>query len=490
VEISAPKKVLFTASEIAPLAKTGGLADVAAALPGHLRRLGWDVRPMMPLYSLVDREAHGCAPLDIPQPFAVPMGGRSYDVSLWTARLPGGPEAYLVECPELYDRPAIYTDEADEPHRFALLSAAAIEACRRLDWAPDIFHCNDWHTSLIPALLDKAVDRAGFFCDSRSILTIHNIGYQGIFSADLLEELGLSGCRSLLDLNELEEDRIGFLRTGLANADAVTTVSPTYAEEIQTDEYGMGLEDVLRERRADLTGILNGVDYDEWSPERDGWIPHHYSRSRLEGKSKNKAYLLEWLGLTGEVDAPLLGIVSRLARQKGFELCYEVLPEQLRATDLRIVVLGEGEAEYEEFFSRLARSFPGRAFHHGGYSDELAHLIEAAADIFLMPSRYEPCGLNQMFSLRYGTIPIVRKTGGLADSVEHFDPESGEGTGFVFEHFTPEGLRWALELALSTYRNPEAWGQLMNNAMTRNFSWEVQARKYIDLYTEIIRRDG
>jgi starch synthase len=483
-------KILYTASEITPLAKTGGLADVSAALPSQLRLLGWDVRPLMPLYSLVDREAHGCAPLDIAQPFPVPMGGTSYEVSIWTARLPGGLDVYLLDCPELFDRSTIYTDAEDEPHRFALLSAAAIEACRRLGWAPDIFHCNDWHTALIPPLVETSPDREGFFHDSRTVLTVHNIGYQGIFSADLLDELGLSGCEQLLDANEMEEGRIGFLRSGLANADAITTVSPTYAREIQTDEYGMGLEDVLRERRGDLTGILNGVDYDEWSPERDGWIPHHYSRTRLSGKRKNKSYLLEWLGLAGDVDAPLLGIVSRLAGQKGFELCYGVLPGLLRSTDLRIAVLGEGEAEYEEFFADLAQSFPDSAFYHGGYSEELAHLIEAAADMFLMPSQYEPCGLNQMFSLRYGTIPVVRKTGGLADSVEHFDPESGEGTGFVFEHFTEEGLRWALRLALSTFRNRKAWNQLMNNAMTRNFSWEAQAKRYIELYSGLSRRDG
>ncbi len=488
--MSAQLKILYAASEIAPLAKTGGLADVSYALPSQLRLLGWDVRPLMPLYSLVDREAHGCAPLDGARPFPVPMGGRSYEVSIWTARLPGGLEVCLLDCPELFDRSTIYTDGEDEPHRFALLSAAAIEACRRLDWAPDVFHCNDWHTALIPPLLGTAADREGFFRDSRTLLTVHNIGYQGIFSSDLIEELGLSACKRLLDPDELEGGRIGFLRTGLANADAISTVSPTYAREIQTDEYGMGLQDVLRERRGDLTGILNGVDYDEWSPERDCWIPHRYSRSRLSGKRKNKAYLLERLGLAGDVNAPLLGIVSRLARQKGFKLCYRVLPELLRSTDLRIAVLGEGEAEYEEFFADLAQSFPGGAFYHGGYSDELAHLIEAAADIFLMPSMYEPCGLNQMFSLRYGTIPVVRKTGGLADSVEHFDPRSGEGTGFVFEHFTEDGLRWALRLALSTFRDRRAWEQLVNNAMSRNFSWEVQAKRYIELYSGLVRRNG
>lgn len=483
-------KILYTASEIAPLAKTGGLADVSAALPAQLRLLGVDVRPVMPLYSLVDREAHGCVPLDDARPFPIPMGGRSYEVSLWTARLPGGLDLYLLDCPEMFDRPTIYTDAKDEPHRFSLFSAAAIETCRRLGWAPDIFHCNDWHTSLIPALLDATADREGFFRGSRTVLTVHNIGYQGIFSADLLDELGLTGCESLLDPEELEEGRIGFLRTGLANADAITTVSPTYAREIQTDEYGMDLQDVLRERAGDLTGILNGVDYGEWSPERDCWIPYHYSRTRLEGKRKNKAYMLDRLRLDGDVDSPLVGVVSRLATQKGFELCYEVLPELLRSTDLRIAVLGEGEVEYEEFFTQLTQSFPGSAFYHGGYSEELAHLIEAAADIFLMPSQYEPCGLNQMFSLRYGTIPVVRKTGGLADSVEHFDPQSGEGTGFVFEHFTDDGLRWALRLALSTFRDRASWSQLMNNAMTRNFSWKVQAKSYIELYSGLSPRDG
>jgi starch synthase len=489
--MSAPLKVLYTASEVAPLAKTGGLADVAAALPRQLRLLGREVRSLMPLHSVVDRQLHRCSPLDGTKPFTIHMGGKAFEVSLWTARPPNdGPDAYLLDCPELYDRPTVYTDDADEPHRFALFSLAAIEACRHMNWAPDIFHCNDWHTSLIPPLLYTAEDREGFFRGSRTVLTVHNIGYQGIFSAVLLEELGLSGCEHLLDQEELRAGRIGFLRTGLAHADAITTVSPTYAMEIQTEEYGMGLQDVLRKRRGDLTGILNGVDYDEWSPERDGWIPHHYSRSRLSGKKLNKAYLVKKLGLEGGEDAPLIGVVSRLVRQKGFELCYAVLPELLQYTDLRIAVLGEGEAEYEEFFADLQQRFPGSAFYHGGYSEELAHLIEAAADMFLMPSLYEPCGLNQMFSLRYGTIPIVRRTGGLADSVQPFDPQTGDGTGFVFEHFTEDGLRRAVRSALSTFRDPPLWRQLMNNAMTRNFSWQVQAKRYLELYSEVSRRDS
>jgi starch synthase len=476
-------KICFAASEMAPLAKTGGLGDVAGALPAHLYRLGHDVRPFLPFHAQIDREGGEFHRVDFLQDVPLRVGWRRSSFSVWTTKLPGtGLPVYLIDCPELFHRSAIYTGELDEARRFALFSRAVIESCQRMGWSPDLFHCNDWHTALIPLLLRTVYAWDEMFHHSRTILTIHNIGYQGVFPAEEVRELGLAEWAHQLDQDDLAAGRFNFLRCGIIYADLVTTVSPTYAQEIQTEHYGMGVEDLLRARRHRLVGILNGVDYAEWSPEKDRFIPHRYSRQRPAGKRKNKRYLLEQLGLPNGDRAPLFGIVSRLVHQKGFDLCAPVLPELLATRDVRLIALGSGEARYEEFFTWLQRRFPGKVVYHRGYHEELAHLIEAGADLFLMPSRYEPCGLNQMFSLRYGTIPVVRRTGGLADSVAGYDPQTGEGTGFVFDHFTPEGLHWAVEAALGTYRDKEAWRRLVSNAMAENYSWERQAERYVELY--------
>jgi len=482
-------KICFAASEAVPYAKTGGLADVAAALPARLTELGHDVRLFLPCYRGIGPPKHDVPYVDSIRDVEVRMGPRTYE---YAVRKPPRHDSlrsvYLIECPALYDRPTIYTADADEAQRFTLLSRAVIESCQRLDWAPDVFHCNDWHTALIPFLLRTVYAWDALFRKSRSLLTIHNIGYQGDFSSDAVGALGLDPWAHLLDQDDLAAGRMNFLRTGLIYADAISTVSPTYAKEIQTEQYAMGLRDVLRARRDTLVGILNGVDYDQWSPERDPFIPFRFAVDDLEGKRKNKLHLLERLRLDPDPDAPLLGVISRLVHQKGFDLCFDVLPDVLTASDLRLVVLGSGEARVEEFFESLQRGFPARACYHRGYHDELAHVIEAGSDMLLMPSRYEPCGLNQMFGMRYGTLPIVRRTGGLADSVKPVDVSTGQGTGFVFEHFTPGALRWALDLALETWRDRPLWGRLMRNAMREDFAWEIQARPYEELYRKLLQR--
>ncbi len=484
--MSSPLSICYAASEIAPFAKTGGLGDVGGALPVVLHRLGHDVRPFLPLYASIDRTA--MQPVDFATRVAVPMGGRTYTFSLWTRPLAnGGPAAYFVDCPELYARPHIYTSDPDEPQRFGLFCRAVLESCQRMGWAPNVLHVHDWHTALLPLLLRSVYAWDRLFSDTRTLLTIHNIGYQGIAPARAIQDLGLAEWAHLLDPEDLRLGRVNLLRTGLVYADLVTTVSPTYAREIQTPEYGMGLDGLLRARSGTLVGILNGVDYEVWSPERDAYLPERYSADRLEGKAANKRHLLSELGLGPANGAPLAGIVSRFAPQKGLELCVPVLPELLRTTDLRFVAVGTGEAQSEAFFARLEREFPGRAVYYRGYSDELAHLVEAGADLFLMPSRYEPCGLNQMFSLRYGTIPVVRRTGGLADTVEPYERTTGRGTGFVFEHYAADGLRWAMGQALDTYRDRAAWIRLMRNAMSRDFSWDTQARRYVEAYAWLAR---
>lgn len=482
-----PLKICVAASEASPFAKTGGLADVASALSARLRRMDHDVRLFLPFHSCIDTRGQELHDVESMRDVQIQLGWKTYSVSARTTRLPGSEvPVFLVDCPELYDRPAIYTTDPDEAQRFALFSRAVIECCQRLEWAPDVFHCNDWHTALVPLLLRSIYEWDRMFERSRTLLSIHNLGYQGAFPAAMVDELGLDQWRHLFDQDELHAGRVSFLRSGLIYAHALSTVSPTYAREIQTPEYGMGLDGLLRARSDVLVGILNGVDYEQWSPETDSWIPHRYSASRPEGKLDNKRYLMDKLSLTVDAEQPLVGIVSRLTPQKGFELCFEVLPDLLRRGALGLVALGEGDARHEELFSGLQSRFPGKACFHRGYHDELAHVIEAGADLLLMPSRYEPCGLNQMFSMRYGTIPIVRRTGGLADTVEQFDGRSG--TGFVFEHFTPDGLRWALEQALATWADRESWKRLMRNAMGRDFSWDGQARRYVELYEKMLGR--
>ena len=483
--MAVPLRVCFAASEVAPLAKTGGLADVAGALPRELFLRGLDVRVFTPFHAQVDGTACRARPEPCEE-IVLRLGDDRFSIALWRGDLPGSDlPVYLLDCPPLFHRESVYTAGDDEGQRFSVFSHGVVEACQRLGWAPGIFHCHDWHTGLVPLLLKSSYAWDAIFHASRSILTIHNIGYQGIFPSTELADLGLSGAAHLLDPAELERGNIGFLRSGVALADAVTTVSPTYAKEIRTKEYGMGLEEALAARPDGVTGILNGVDYEEWSPERDRWIPHRYSRSRPEGKQKNKRYLLDSLALRGEPGPPLLGIVSRLAYQKGFELCFSVLPDLLAENDLRLVVLGEGERDYVVFFQKLASRYPDRVHFHRGHSEELAHLIEAGADMFLMPSRYEPCGLNQMFSLRYGTIPVVRRTGGLADTVEPFDADRGTGTGFVFDPFTPRALRRALDDALAAYGDPSLWNRLMENGMSQDYSWAARARDYEELYRRL-----
>jgi starch synthase len=360
--------------------------------------------------------------------------------------------------------------------------------CQYLRWSPQILHCNDWHTAFGPLFLKASFDWDQLFARTRSVLTIHNIGYQGTFAAAAAADLALGPRGYLLHQDELRAGRINPLRHGIMYAEAITTVSPTHARELCSDQYGMGLQDSLRSRAADLTGILNGVDYSEWDPKVDRFIPHHFAPDTLAGKERLKRQFLERLELTVPPATPLAGIVSRLAAQKGIELMFESLPQVLDWREMAFVALGSGEARYESFFEELAHNFPGRVVFRRGYDEELAHWIEAACDMFLMPSLYEPCGLNQMYSLRYGTVPIVRRTGGLADSVENYDTETRRGTGIVFNDFDSEGLEWALNIALDLYGEPDHWRQVIANGMRCDFSWERQSGLYVQLYERLLAR--
>ena len=486
-----PLKIAFVTSELAPFAKTGGLADVSAALPRELHRLGHDVRLFLPLYPRVRDNARDIHVDDHLRDIPIAMGPAHYRFGVATAPLPDSDlRVILIDCPALFGRPAIYTNDADEPLRFLLLQCAAIESCQRMGWSPEIFHVNDWQSALVPLLLRARYGWDRLFADTRTLLTIHNLGYQGVFGADFAAHLDLGDRTSLLHQDDLRDGRINSLKHGILYADLLSTVSPTYAEEIQTEGYGFGLHDLLRARRDALVGILNGVDYAEWSPQTDRYLPQRYSDRSLYRKERNKVVLHERLGLEYDKDAPIAGVVSRLSYQKGFDLFFETMPRLVEETGLRFAVLGSGEPQYEGFFADLQRRFPGRVCFWRGFNEELAHLIEAGADFFLMPSRYEPCGLNQMYSLRYGTAPVVRRTGGLADTVQPWDPATGEGTGFVFDHFTGDGLLWAMTRAIESWRDRKGWQRLQKNGMAQDYSWQHQAAEYVAAYARLVNRAG
>jgi starch synthase len=482
-----PLKLCLLSSEIVPYAKTGGLADVAGALLHNLRAVGHDVRGFMPLYAAVRKKYPELAPVSAVQQVAIAIGSTEYRYSLQTARYPGTDiPVYFVDCPALYDRDALYTLDADEHRRFILLSRAALESCRRLGFAPHVFHCNDWHTALLPMILKTQQAAYPLLASSKSLLTIHNIGYQGVFPASGAADLGLGSAWSQLDQADMAQGLINPLKAGIKFADKVSTVSPTYAREICDSALGMGLEGALRARADRVVGILNGVDYQDWDPAHDVHLTAHFTAQDLRGKSINKEMLLATAQLDLPPARPIIGMVTRLAEQKGIDLLYEALPQLLQARDFGLVVLGSGDARYADFFTDLAKRFAGRVSYRSGFDEPLAHLIEAGSDAFLMPSRYEPCGLNQMYSLRYGTIPIVRNTGGLADSVEHFDPATGKGTGCVFNDYDAPAVRWAVDTLLGWYADPRSWQRLIRNAMAKDFSWQKQIGQYESLYASMI----
>ena len=467
---------------MAPYAKTGGLADVMAALPRYLHRAGHDVRPFLPLYDRIDTSK---AKFEVVlEGIEVRLGAHRYRARIVMSG--SEPQVFFVDIPALYRRGSIYTNDADEHRRFLALNWAALAACQRMGFAPDIVHCHDWQTGLMPMTLKTHFAWDRLFSRAKTLLTIHNLNYQGMFRAATLPDTNFdSGNSHLFHQDQLKAGVINYLLHGILFADGISTVSPTYAREIQTPDHGANLDGFLRARTSTVVGVLNGVDYDVWSPETDRLIPRRYDAKDLSGKEANKEALVTKLGLPYVKGVPVAGIVSRLASQKGFNLVGEVLPDLLRRHGFQLVVLGNGEAALEDMFGRLQRAFPRQVCFFNGFQDRLAHLIEAGADMFLMPSRYEPCGLNQMYSLRYGTVPIVHRTGGLADTVKTFNPRTGEGNGFAFENFDAAGLRWAVEAALATYRDPAAWRRLMLNGMTADFSWNAQVKIYEQLYARL-----
>ena len=466
--MTSPLRIAIVSAECAPFAKTGGLADVAAALARTLWRRGHDVRLFVPYYRSIDDS--GLATTQGTSPFRLDFPSCSWPVETLRAPLQnsendaGDPLLVdFVNAPDAFGRDDFYTEDDDEPVRWATFARAVLEVCRHQGWAPDVIHANDWHTGLLPLFLRRQADE--FFSHTRTLLSIHNLGYQGVFPASAVDATGLGEARDQFHREHLDDGRVGFLETGILHAHWLSTVSRTYAREIQTAEHGMGLEDLLRARSDHLVGIVNGVDYGEWSPDVDPHIAAPFGPDDLSGKRVCRDALLDEMNLAPNPSGPVIGIVSRMTSQKGFELLPDILPVILEKEDVRLCVLGSGDPKSERYFQWLRDAMPNKVGVYFGYKNELSHRIEAGADLFLMPSRYEPCGLNQMYSLRYGTVPLVRATGGLADTVERWDPERREGTGFRFYEFSSSALHDTLNHALDVWRDKEAWSAI---AASRN----------------------
>jgi starch synthase len=472
-------KILFVSSEGLPFSKTGGLADVVEALPKALAQMGHEVAVLLPRYR-----GNKIRTRVIPS-LTTPLGQRMRFPAIAEGGEIEGVHYFFVDDPEYFDRDQLYGDRSgdypDNAERFAEFSCAAIEFAKHV-WLPDVFHCHDWQTALVPAVLRTLYAGDPALRAVPVVFTIHNLGYQGLFSPSVLARIGLP--ESLFNVDALEfYGKVNFLKGALVFADYLTTVSRKYAQEIQTPEYGHGLEGVIRGRADRLAGILNGVDYSAWSPDTDTLIAANYSVRDLSGKRICKKDLLEAFHLpTENLDCPVIGIVSRFADQKGFDLIAQVADEMLLRENLAIVALGTGEPKYEKLFQLLAQRYPGKVGVRIAYDNVLAHKIEAGADMFLMPSRYEPCGLNQIYSLRYGTVPVVRATGGLDDTIEAFDPQTGRGTGFKFETYDGRALLDCIRRALKVYHDSRAWRTLQANGMAKDFSWKKSAAEFVKLY--------
>ena len=471
----------MVSSEASPWAKSGGLADVLGALPDALVQLGHEVATVIPRYMA----AKNAAATRAIRSLRIALGTNIWDVDIW--ELAGtGARLYFVDQPELFDRTGLYgadgVDFPDNHVRFAVLSKAALEVARRL-FRTDIVHCHDWQASLVPAYLKSPRLADPFLLGVHTVLTIHNLGYQGLFPSSALADIGLPP-EYFTPAGVEFWGRVNLLKAGIVYADAITTVSPKYAQEIQTPEYGFGLDGLLRSRRDVLTGIVNGVDYLRWNPETDPAIAANYSAHNLAGKSVCKRELLNEMGLHAKAqNKPLLGIISRFTDQKGFDLIAEAAPELFQKEDLYLVALGNGEARWEELFRSLQMKFPQRIAVKFGYDDPLAHRIEAGADIFLMPSRYEPCGLNQIYSLRYGTVPVVRATGGLDDTITA--PPSADATGFKFLDYNGKTLLDAIRQATRKWTDRKGWTAMMVHGMRKDFSWTASAAAYSRLYRKL-----
>lgn len=481
-------KILIATPEAVPFAKTGGLADVTGALLKEYRKMKEEAYLVMPLYRRV-RENFKLR--DTGLKISVLLGKRKLKGRIFSYDPPEADKAsaYFIECDEFFDREELYGtprgDYPDNAARFIFFSRGVLEACRALGFKPDIIHCNDWQTGLIPLYLKTMYSSDKFFDRTASIITIHNLGYQGLFPQSDMPLTGFD--RSLFTPEGIEfYGKINFLKAGLISADSITTVSNNYAKEILSKEYGFGLDGVLRKRASALTGIVNGIDLKEWNPELDAFIKRNYSLKDIDGKKECKLQLLKECSIRPDAEIPLAGMVGRLSSQKGLDLILESIDEVLSA-GANLIILGRGDEIFHRRLSAASKKYKGRMYVKTGFEDSLAHKIYAGSDIFLMPSRYEPCGIGQLIAMRYGTIPVARRTGGLADTVLDHRPLEGEGTGFLFSDYTADALQGCLKRALCVYVNKARWKKLIRSAMKTNFSWSDSAKRYIELYNKVAR---
>jgi starch synthase len=487
-----PFHVVMLASEAFPYAKVGGLGDVVGVLPKKQAKLGAKVTVIIPAYKMIQHDKHGIRPYEPVPGFDVMLGSRVNRAEIFHTQMPGSDvDVFFIGCLAYFYRDGIYDDpywkEAyrDNMQRYIFFMKACLQLIEFLRSPVDIIHCHDWQTGLIPGLLATTLRDHDFFSKTGTLLTIHNVAYQGIFPREALYWAGINS-RLFYPMSPFEYwGKVNFLKVGIGFSDLINTVSETYAQEIQSSyEYGFGLEGVLRERREDLSGIVNGIDYEEWNPETDPWIPAHFSPHDLSGKARCKSELLSYFGLPPREGVPLIGMVSRLADQKGFDLIERAINE-IAQMDLQIIVLGTGQHKYQEMLHRITALHPRKLAVRIAFDHKLAHLIEAGCDMFLMPSRYEPCGLNQFYSLRYGTVPIVRATGGLADTVSNYDLSSDSGTGFSFIKYSAQEMLTEIKRALFVYSDPQRWAALVKRGMSQDWSWERSAARYMELYQKV-----
>lgn len=489
-------RVCIASAEMIPFAKVGGLADVVGSLSKTLASMGHEVCVFLPKYGSIGAKGFDLRKVKLDCQPTVRFGAEDKKIDLWEGTVKGSrARVYFIGNKSFFDRDGVYTDPKtredypDNGQRFAFFSKAVLETIKSLSLHFDVIHCNDHQTGLIPLFLRREYSGEKVFTNTATLFTIHNLGYQGLYSKDVIKQTGLPE-ELAYPMGPLEFwGKLNFMKAAIVYADLISTVSETYAKEIQTgEEYGFGLQGVLTARTEDLFGVLNGVDYAAWDPSKDRYVPYKYSVSDTSNKIRNKVHLIEKQKLFElSQDSFLIGIVSRLADQKGFDLLEEAAEEILSA-DTGMVILGTGQQKYHDSFSQLRSRHPGKVSLTLEFSEKLAHLIEASSDVFLMPSKYEPCGLNQMYSMRYGTIPIVRLTGGLADTVKEFDPATGKGTGFVFHEYNSVALMEAVNRAHDAFSKKDKWAILMKNAMQEDFSWKRAAAGYVELYRKAVAK--
>lgn len=495
--MASPKKlkILFVTSELFPFVKTGGLADVSAALPQMLTELGHEVRILVPKYGAIDVRKYKIHDVVRLKDLSIKIGDKDVVFSVKSSFLPSQKvrvQIYFLDNQEyygsrksLYSDPLTGTDYKDNDERFILLSKSVFELIQKLGWVPDIIHCNDWQCGLVPSIFKTANPLDAQHSTFKILFTIHNLSYQGVFNKTTFDKTGLPE-ELKTDKGLLHDGKFNFMKCGLMYADCINTVSEGYAKEILSDkEIGCGLNSVLNKRKNNLFGLVNGIDYSIWNPETDKFIPKKFTYKNLENKLFNKQVLVERFGLKFDESTPVIGIISRLYDSKGMDLITESFDEMMKL-NIQVVMLGTGDRKYHQAFEKLAKKYNSKFSCYLGFNDELAHLIEAGSDIFLMPSKYEPCGLNQMYSLVYGTVPLVRETGGLADTVIKYSEKTENGTGFMFKQYESAALVKELNRVITTFADKKAWLKIVKNGMKTDFSWQSSAKKYIELYKTVL----